>query len=532
MTSGTMPEERTAPTPGAVPVSPAQILEVVTRDPLGRGLLAGSGPAAHGRWDVGARLLCKLAVNLTGCDAATLDAAFRASPMMRPEWDAPIAEGTTFGEEVVRDAGATMPPKSATTEAGAVNGAMDVSAGDVLMDTAGPCYEPERIPDDVLDAMADGRAAATPAPRLAFVPLGSLTGPSTPTAPPMLVDGLLGRGETMLLSAPSKAGKSWLAISLAYAIATGSDWLGFSCHRGRVAYANLEVGGAFFARRCETYRVQAGLEYDPDISIDLLNARGLMLDAATFARGVESQYKDAGLDLLVVDCAYMLESGSENDVETVKPLLATLGSLCRSLGCSLVVIHHQAKYGASGKGVIDRMAGSGAFARWPDVIADLSPVDASGDEELSGQMAGQGYKALRLSFECRNVKSPEPVELLFTGTRFLRETSGRLAGCPLVGSSEAHGARGGRATSKATAATRARQTELVRSALEAARDAGEVPTRAFVLDYYNGHAAAHGLPEVTRATVTKWTQASYDAMPFSLIGGAVTYDGNADPEGS
>lgn len=493
------------PRVGGSPLSDADgVLAAVRADPLGSRLLDGYGAEGYGRWDAQARTLCRLAENLTHCDARTLDGAFRASPLMRPEWDEAGPDGLTFGEATIRDI-------------------VPSDGGD---DGAGPRDQDEALGRDQVGA--DGGEDAPgwdEMSALPFVPLGAVTGPRTPEAPPTLIDGLLGRGETMLLSAPSKAGKSWLAISMAYGIATGSDWLGFGCRKGHVAYANLEIGGTYFARRCEAYRRAAGLRYDPDIKIDVLNARGLMLDATSFSMGVEARYRDGGLDVMVVDCAYMLESGSENDVEAVRPLLTTLGSLCRSLGCSLVLIHHQAKYGAAGKSVTDRMAGSGAFARWPDVIADLSPIDASGEPEVSEQLREQGYRALRLSFECRNARSPEPIELIFTGTRFLRDESGSLAGCPLSGSPTAAGARGGAAASRATEATRERRTDLLRDGIRAARDAGTEPTRAFLLDYYNGHAASHGLPEVTRATLTKWTQASNESMPFRLDGHAVVYDG-------
>ncbi len=480
------------------------VLEAVRADPLGSRLLDGCGAEEHGRWDAQARTFCRLAENITHCDARTLDGAFRASPLMRPEWDEARPDGLTFGEATIRD---VVPSDGGNPGAGSRD--------------QGETLEQDQVGVGGVD---DAHGWDEP-PALSFVPLGAVTGPRTPEAPPTLIDGLLGRGETMLLSAPSKAGKSWLAISMAYGIATGSDWLGFACRKGHVAYANLEIGGTYFARRCEAYRSGAGLRYDPGIKIDVLNARGLMLDAMSFARGVEARYRAGGLDLLIVDCAYMLESGSENDVEAVRPLLASLGSLCRSIGCSLVLIHHQAKYGAAGKSVTDRMAGSGAFARWPDVIADLSPIDTSGEQEVSEQLREQGYKALRLSFECRNARSPVPIDLIFTGTRFINDESGSLAGCPLSGSPTAAGARGGAATSRATEATRERRTDLLRDGIRAASDDGVEPTRAFLLDYYNDHAASHGLQEATKATLTKWTQKSNESMPFHVEGRTVVYDG-------
>ena len=56
-----------------------------------------------------------------------------------------------------------------------------------------------------------------------------------------LIQGVLRVGHKMLISGPSKAGKSFLLMELCIAIATGGEWLGFPCKKGRVFYINLEI---------------------------------------------------------------------------------------------------------------------------------------------------------------------------------------------------------------------------------------------------------------------------------------------------
>lgn len=46
-----------------------------------------------------------------------------------------------------------------------------------------------------------------------------------------LIQGVLRVGHKMLISGPSKAGKSFLLMELCIAIATGGEWLGFPCKR-------------------------------------------------------------------------------------------------------------------------------------------------------------------------------------------------------------------------------------------------------------------------------------------------------------
>ena len=68
--------------------------------------------------------------------------------------------------------------------------------------------------------------------------------------PPDVIEGVLHRGAKMVLGGGSKTFKTWTLIDLAISVATGTSWLGkFPTKRGRVLYINLELQGAFFAKR-------------------------------------------------------------------------------------------------------------------------------------------------------------------------------------------------------------------------------------------------------------------------------------------
>lgn len=67
-----------------------------------------------------------------------------------------------------------------------------------------------------------------------------------------LLEGRLSLGGKMIMSAPSKADKSWLAINLAETVAVGGKLLGVKARNGRVLYLNLEVRRAKFYRRLLT----------------------------------------------------------------------------------------------------------------------------------------------------------------------------------------------------------------------------------------------------------------------------------------
>lgn len=85
-----------------------------------------------------------------------------------------------------------------------------------------------------------------------FVSAGELTATPTPVA--YLIDGLIEAESFCLLFGQPSAGKSFVSISMAAAIATGRDWLGRGTQQGAVFYLAGE-GHAGLARRLKAWEV-------------------------------------------------------------------------------------------------------------------------------------------------------------------------------------------------------------------------------------------------------------------------------------
>ena len=95
-----------------------------------------------------------------------------------------------------------------------------------------------------------------------------------PPLAPELISGVLREGHKMLLSGPSKAGKSFMQIELAIAVAEGYNWLKFQCRQGKVLYINMEIDGASCIHRfIDVYRA-LGIEPRNLGNIDIWNLRG------------------------------------------------------------------------------------------------------------------------------------------------------------------------------------------------------------------------------------------------------------------
>jgi hypothetical protein len=93
-------------------------------------------------------------------------------------------------------------------------------------------------------ARKNGSAKAKPFPSLSVSEINA-----RPLKDPLrLVSGLIGERSIALVWGPSTVGKSFLLVSLCFAIALGIPWFGYKCLRGGVLYIALEGEEGFFNR--------------------------------------------------------------------------------------------------------------------------------------------------------------------------------------------------------------------------------------------------------------------------------------------
>lgn len=191
-----------------------------------------------------------------------------------------------------------------------------------------------------------------------------------PLSPP-LIDGVLRQGHKMLVSGPSKAGKSYLLIQLCAAIAEGREWLGWRCTQGRVLYVNLELDRASCLHRFRD--VYEGLDWNPSSlgNIDIWNLRGQAVPMDRLApklirRSLRKQYS-----AIVIDPIYKVITGDENSADKMAHFCNQFDRVCHELKAAVIYCHHHSKGSQGAKRSMDRASGSGVFARDPDALLDL-----------------------------------------------------------------------------------------------------------------------------------------------------------------
>lgn len=198
-----------------------------------------------------------------------------------------------------------------------------------------------------------------------------------PEKSPELIHNVLRRGHKMLISGPSKAGKSFSLISLAAAVAEGKEWMGYKCEMGKVLYLNLEIDApSFYHRIADVYKARGWKTQHPE-NIDVMNLRGKAEPLNTLGPKLEAKLRRTHYDLVIFDPIYKIITGDENSAGDMGAFCNRFDSIARAGDCSVAYCHHHSKGSQAGKSAIDRASGSGVFARDPDAIIDLTQLHVS-----------------------------------------------------------------------------------------------------------------------------------------------------------
>ena len=155
-------------------------------------------------------------------------------------------------------------------------------------------------------------------------------------------------------------------------MATGSDFWGFPCTAGRVLYVNFEIQEGFIAERIREICEARGFTLPPE-RLEVLNLRGYAADATVLLPLIIRQARRRGYVLIILDPLYkLLGSRDENASSQMADLMNAIERLAVATGAATALGSHFAKGNAATKESIDRISGSGVFARDPDTILTMT----------------------------------------------------------------------------------------------------------------------------------------------------------------
>jgi hypothetical protein len=187
--------------------------------------------------------------------------------------------------------------------------------------------------------------------------------------PAQLVAGLLHKGSKLALGGSSKSFKTWSLLDLALSVASGSPWLGRETAPGRVLFLNFEIQPHPWQSRIRAVAAAKGIELRQGM-LTLWNLRGFAADHRKLMPRVVQRCQAEGFSLVVLDPVYKLYSAGmdENAAGDVAALLNAFEELAVGSGAAVAFGAHFAKGNSAGKEPLDRISGSGVFARDPDSL--------------------------------------------------------------------------------------------------------------------------------------------------------------------
>lgn len=215
-----------------------------------------------------------------------------------------------------------------------------------------------------------------------------------PPLAPELIRGILRQGHKMLLAGASKAGKSYMLLELAIAIAEGKQWLGWDVAQGKVLYVNLELDAISCMHRIKD--LYQALEWAPlnRKNLEVWHLRGKALPLDVLAPKLVRRAQKGGFTAIILDPLYKVLTGDENSAHEMAKFCNNFDKICLELGVATIYCHHHSKGGQGHKSSKDRSSGSGVFARDPDALLDLIELNMDEDRRKAAVPLIQevGYK--------------------------------------------------------------------------------------------------------------------------------------------
>ena len=192
-----------------------------------------------------------------------------------------------------------------------------------------------------------------------------------PPTPPELIHGVLHQGSKLALGGGSKSFKTWTLLELAVCVSTGRQWLGFPTTQGRVLYLNFELPEFSMEQRIREICAAMGVEVPRNLS--LWNLRGYAADATTILPRISRQAQRDNYSLLILDPLYkLLGARDENASRDMADLMNGIERVAVETGAAVAFGSHYSKGNQAGKESMDRISGSGVFARDPDAIITMT----------------------------------------------------------------------------------------------------------------------------------------------------------------
>ncbi len=228
------------------------------------------------------------------------------------------------------------------------------------------------------------------------IPLSDLLNDTSEPPTPIIKDGFLLDNSIMLIAAPHKAKKSFLALNFAMAIATGNGFAGFEITEPKSVHVVTGEGG-YWGNRDRVRKMCEQIEgYCENAKITFMNTNRFNILDDDDWWDLKRDLLGCEADVLVLDPLIKFHHEDENSASGMTRVFTRLRLLAEEAEVSIILVHHTGKEWGKGP-------------RGSSVITG---------EYDSCIMMTKGKDHTDLRFDMRHVETPDPVSLVFNPDTF------------------------------------------------------------------------------------------------------------------
>ena len=217
-------------------------------------------------------------------------------------------------------------------------------------------------------------------PRLKLPPIknaAQLMADESIRLPPEIIEGVLHQGLKCIIGSSSKARKTWILLDVALSVSTGKPFWKWNTKQGRVLYINFEIPEAFIRSRLEC--LAKAKDITDTSNLDVWTLRGHAAPFGNLLPELLAMIKSGTYSLIIIDPVYKgLGGRDENSAGDISELCNELERLAVVTGAAIVFAAHYSKGNQAAKEAMDRIGGSGVFARDADSIITLTKHETEG----------------------------------------------------------------------------------------------------------------------------------------------------------
>jgi len=194
-----------------------------------------------------------------------------------------------------------------------------------------------------------------------------------------VIEGILRIGEVANVIASTKVGKSWFALGLAIAVATGRRWMGRKTLKGNVLLIDNELRPATLKHRIATVMKAMGIVPSrEDARLEVVSLRGQFADIESLEHALR-KYKRDEFALIILDAKYRAFGPLDENSNTDQTKFHNaVDKIAGDLNSAFVMIHHSTKGDQGGKSTTDVGSGGGSQSRAVDTHLIIRPHSDEG----------------------------------------------------------------------------------------------------------------------------------------------------------